>query len=86
MSANVTSVAFTGLLPYREYRLSAVGVNGTGQAHGSAEVTAWTEEGGMEYETQYLESLEFLALGLTSGIKEGERECLHCDAETFSNY
>lgn len=50
MSANVTSVAFTGLLPYREYRLSAVGVNGTGQALGSAEVTAWTDEGGMEYE------------------------------------
>lgn len=46
-SANVTSVAFTGLLQYREYRLSAVGVNGIGQAHSSAEVTAWTEEGGM---------------------------------------
>jgi len=47
MSANSTSVAFTGLLPYGEYRLSVVGVNGTGQAYSSAEVTAWTEEGGM---------------------------------------
>ena len=47
MSANVTSVAFTGLLQYREYRLGVVGVNGSGQARSSAELTAWTEEGGM---------------------------------------
>lgn len=46
MSANSTSVAFTGLLQYREYRLSVVGVNGIGQTYSSAEVTAWTEEGG----------------------------------------
>ena len=49
MPANSTSVSFTGLLPYRQYRLSVVGVgvNGTGQAYSSSEVTAWTEEGGM---------------------------------------
>ena len=47
MSANSTSVSFTGLLQYREYRLSVVGVTGTGQAYSSSEVTAWTEEGGM---------------------------------------
>lgn len=47
MSANTTSVAFTGLSSYSEYRLSVVGVNGIGQAYSSAEVTAWTEEGGM---------------------------------------
>ena len=51
MSAKSTSVAFTGLLQYREYRLSVVGVNGIGQAYSSAEVTAWTEEGGVLYET-----------------------------------
>ena len=51
MSAKSTSVAFTGLLPHREYRLSVVGVNGVGKAYSSAEVTAWTEEGGGLYET-----------------------------------
>ena len=47
MSANSTSVAFTGLMQYREYRLSVVGINGIGQAYSSDEVTARTEEGGM---------------------------------------
>ena len=47
MSANTSYIAFTGLQPYREYRLSVVGVNNIGEAYRSAEVTVWTEEGGM---------------------------------------
>ncbi|KAL9953476.1 hypothetical protein ACROYT_G040898 [Oculina patagonica] len=45
LSGNTSSVGFNGLSPYREYRLSVVGVNGSGQAYKSAEVIAWTEEG-----------------------------------------
>lgn len=47
VTGNATSVTFNGLSPYREYRLRAVGVNGNGEAFKSAEVIAWTEEGGM---------------------------------------
>ncbi len=47
LSGNTSSVAFHGLSPYREYRLSVVGVNGSGQAYKSAKVIARTEEGGM---------------------------------------
>ncbi len=47
LSGNTSFVGFNGLSPYREYRLSVVGVNGSGQAYKSAEVIAWTEEGGM---------------------------------------
>ncbi|KAL9953500.1 hypothetical protein ACROYT_G040923 [Oculina patagonica] len=45
LSGNTSSVAFHGLSPYREYRLSVVGVNGSGQAYKSAKVIARTEEG-----------------------------------------
>ena len=47
MSGNTSTAVFNGLLPYTKYRLGVVGVNGSGQAYKSAEVTAWTEEGGM---------------------------------------
>ena len=47
MSVNTRFTVFRGLWPYREYVLSVVGVNGSGQAYKSVEVTAWTEEGGM---------------------------------------
>ena len=36
----------SGLTGYKEYRLSVVGVNYSGNAYNSTEITAWTEEGG----------------------------------------
>ena len=36
----------SGLTGYTEYRLSVVGVNYSGNAYNSTEITAWTEEGG----------------------------------------
>ena len=36
----------SGLTEYREYRLSVAGVNYSGNAFNSTEITAWTEEGG----------------------------------------
>ena len=36
----------SGLTGYREYRLSVAGVNYSGNAYNSTEITAWTEEGG----------------------------------------
>ena len=36
----------SGLKAYREYRLSVAGVNYSGNAYNSTEITAWTEEGG----------------------------------------
>ena len=36
----------SGLTAYREYRLSVAGVNYSGNAYNSTEITAWTEEGG----------------------------------------
>lgn len=47
VSGNTSSVVFHGLSPYREYGLSVVGVNDSGQAYNGAEATARTEEGGM---------------------------------------
>ena len=43
---NTTSHVFSGLTAYREYRLSVVGVNYSGNAYNSREITAWTDEGG----------------------------------------
>ena len=36
----------SGLTGYTEYGLSVVGVNYSGNAYNSTEITAWTEEGG----------------------------------------
>ena len=36
----------SGLTGYSEYRLSVAGVNYSGNAYNSTEITAWTEEGG----------------------------------------
>ena len=36
----------SGLTAYREYRLSVAGVNYSGNAYNSTEITAWTDEGG----------------------------------------
>ena len=43
---NTTSHVFSGLTAYREYRLSVFGVNYSGNAYNSTEITAWTDEGG----------------------------------------
>ena len=43
---NTNSHVVSGLTAYREYRLSVVGVNYSGNAYNSTEITAWTEEGG----------------------------------------
>ena len=37
----------SGLTAFREYGLSVVGVNYSGNAYNSTESTAWTDEGGM---------------------------------------
>ena len=36
----------SGLTGYREYRLSVAGVNYSGNAYNSTEITAWTDEVG----------------------------------------
>ena len=46
VSGNTTSHVFSGLTGYKEYRLSVVGVNYSGDAYNSTEITAWTDEGG----------------------------------------
>ena len=43
---NTTFHVFSGLTAYREYRLSVFGVNYSGNAYNSTEITAWTDEGG----------------------------------------
>ena len=43
---NTISHVVSGLTRYREYRLSVAGVNYSGNAYNSTEITAWTEEGG----------------------------------------
>ena len=43
---NTISYVVSGLTGYKEYRLSVVGVNYSGNAYNSTEITAWTEEGG----------------------------------------
>ena len=43
---NNTSHVVSGLTVYREYRLSVAGVNYSGNAYNSTEITAWTDEGG----------------------------------------
>ena len=43
---NTISHVVSGLTAYREYRLSVAGVNYSGNAYNSTEITAWTEEGG----------------------------------------
>ena len=43
---NTNSHVVSGLTAYREYGLSVVGVNYSGNAYNSTEITAWTEEGG----------------------------------------
>ena len=43
---NTISHVVSGLTGYREYRLSVAGVNYSGNAYNSTEITAWTEEGG----------------------------------------
>ena len=43
---NNTSHVVSGLTVYREYRLSVAGVNYSGNAYSSTEITAWTDEGG----------------------------------------
>ncbi|XP_073249646.1 MAM and fibronectin type III domain-containing protein 1-like, partial [Porites lutea] len=42
---NNTSHVVSGLTVYREYRLSVAGVNYSGNAYNSTEITAWTDEG-----------------------------------------
>ena len=46
MSGNTTSVVFVGLLSYRQYSVAIIGVANDGQAYKSANITAWTDEGG----------------------------------------
>ena len=43
---NNTSHVVSGLTVSREYRLSVAGVNYSGNAYNSTEITAWTDEGG----------------------------------------
>ena len=43
---NTISHVVSGLTAYREYRLSVAGVNYSGNAYNSTEITAWTDEGG----------------------------------------
>ena len=43
---NTTSHLFSGLMVYRKYWLSAVGVNYSGNAYNSTEISAWTDEWG----------------------------------------
>ncbi|KAM7442458.1 Protein sidekick-1 [Porites harrisoni] len=42
---NTISHVVSGLTAYREYRLSVAGVNYSGNAYNSTEITAWTDEG-----------------------------------------
>lgn len=46
MSGNTTSVVFDGLSPYKQYSIIVVGVSSNGQSYKSANLTAWTDEGG----------------------------------------
>ena len=46
VTGNTLSHVFYGLSVYREYRFSAVGVNYSGNAYNSTEISAWTDEGG----------------------------------------
>ena len=43
---NTISHVVSGLTAYSEYRLSVAGVNYSGNAYNTTEITAWTEEGG----------------------------------------
>ena len=43
---NTTSHLFSGLTENRKYWLSAVGVNYSGNAYNSIEISTWTDEGG----------------------------------------
>lgn len=46
MSGNMTSVVFDGLSSYKQYCVAIIGVDNNGQAYKSANITAWTDEGG----------------------------------------
>ena len=53
----------SGLTGYKEYRLSVVGVNYSGNAYNSTEITAWTEEGGTCNIPKYVAIAFFLGGG-----------------------
>ena len=65
VSGNTTSHVFYGLSVYREYRFSVVGVNYSGNAYNSTEISAWTDEGG----TLHLIMILALVLGARKNSK-----------------
>lgn len=46
VSGNLNTSNVAGLLPYTEYQVRIIGINGQGQPYNSSSVTALTEEGG----------------------------------------
>ena len=63
---NTISYVVSGLTGYKEYRLSVVGVNYSGNAYNSTEITAWTEEGGTCNIPKYVVVAFFLGGGVIS--------------------
>ena len=58
----------SGLTVYREYRLSVAGVNYSGNAYNSTEITAWTDEGGTCNISKDLLLLLLLFISLVSQV------------------
>lgn len=69
MSGNMTSVVFDGLSSYKQYSVAIIGVDNNGQAYKSANITAWTDEGGnVEYKMP-ISVTKFLSKNIIDAIK-----------------